>query len=143
MVDRAEGMLFFGAVGALAPVDGILVWAWQRAGLLVAVLLLGAAGRSGSNLIFSFHWTLLGTGLPGPAVWGGAGCCFRVRRAISIDEFCRRHNLSRQAYCRMRRRGRGPREMRPSGRRVLISQRALEQWERDNQSDLQFAAGAT
>jgi len=66
-------MLFFGAVGALAPVDGVLVWAWQRAGLLVAVLLLGAAGRSGSNLIFSFHWTLLGTSLPGPAVWGGAG----------------------------------------------------------------------
>src|SRR5260370_14151879 len=44
-------MLFFGAVGALAPVDGVLVWAWQRAGLLVTVLLLGAAGRSGANLI--------------------------------------------------------------------------------------------
>ena len=67
-------MLFFGAVGALAPVDGVVVWVWQRMGLLVAVLLLlAAAGHSGPNLIFSFHWSLSGTSLFGPAVWVGAG----------------------------------------------------------------------
>ncbi|MEA3103177.1 MAG: hypothetical protein QOF74_7417 [Caballeronia mineralivorans] len=52
-------MFFFGAVGALASVDGVWLLAWQRAGPLVAVLLLlAAAGHSGPNLIFSFHWSL-------------------------------------------------------------------------------------
>jgi hypothetical protein len=42
-------------------------------GLLVAVLPVGVAGHSGSNLIFGFHWSLFGTSLPGPVVLGGAG----------------------------------------------------------------------
>jgi hypothetical protein len=47
--------------------------------------------------------------------------------AYSIEEFCRRHSLSRGTYYNMKETGSGPREKRAMGR-VLITREAAREW---------------
>lgn len=49
--------------------------------------------------------------------------------AYSIEEFCRRHGISRGTYCNMRAVGRGPKEGHAMGR-VLITKEAALEWRR-------------
>jgi hypothetical protein len=47
--------------------------------------------------------------------------------AYSIEEFCRRHSLSRGTYYNMKEAGSGPREKRAMGR-VLITRESAQDW---------------
>jgi hypothetical protein len=47
--------------------------------------------------------------------------------AYSIEEFCRRHSISRGTYFNMRNAGKGPREAHILGR-VLITKEAALEW---------------
>jgi hypothetical protein len=47
--------------------------------------------------------------------------------AYSIEEFCRRHNISRSTYSTLRDKGCGPREARVLSR-VLITRESAEEW---------------
>jgi hypothetical protein len=47
--------------------------------------------------------------------------------AYSIEEFCRRHGISRGTYYNMKEAGLGPREKRAMGR-VLITREAAQEW---------------
>lgn len=49
--------------------------------------------------------------------------------ALSVDEFCRDHGISRSLFYRLLKENRGPSAMRV-GRRTLISQEAAEAWRR-------------
>ena len=51
------------------------------------------------------------------------------RDSYSIQEFCRRHNISNGTYYNLRDRGQGPREGRAM-KRVLISKEAAADWRR-------------
>src|SRR6202035_6064586 len=51
------------------------------------------------------------------------------RDAYSIEEFCRRHNVSHGTFYNMRKRGQGPREARAMTR-VLITKEAAADWRR-------------
>ena len=48
--------------------------------------------------------------------------------AITLLDFCDRYKLSRSTFYEMRKRGLGPREIH-IGRRVLITRRAIREWE--------------
>jgi hypothetical protein len=50
--------------------------------------------------------------------------------ASTIFEFCRRKKISKAKYFEMRRKGRGPREMR-DGRWVRISPESERDWDRE------------
>jgi hypothetical protein len=47
--------------------------------------------------------------------------------AFSIEEFCRRHSISRGTYFNLRAKGEGPREAHVLGR-VLITKEAAKEW---------------
>ncbi|MEX3896323.1 hypothetical protein [Paraburkholderia sp. BR10954] len=49
--------------------------------------------------------------------------------AMSIPEFCSRYLISETFYRVLRRKGLGPRELRLSRRRVLITVRSAREWE--------------
>ncbi|MBB5403226.1 hypothetical protein [Paraburkholderia youngii] len=49
--------------------------------------------------------------------------------AMSIPEFCSRYSISETFYRVLRRKGLGPRELRLSRRRVLITVRSAREWE--------------
>ena len=52
--------------------------------------------------------------------------------ALSIPEFCRRHQISMAMYFKIAREGIGPRVMRV-GRRTIISREAAEAWRRERE----------
>jgi hypothetical protein len=52
--------------------------------------------------------------------------------AISIPEFCRRHQISVGMYFKIAREGFGPRIMKV-GRRTLVSREAAEEWRRERE----------
>lgn len=56
------------------------------------------------------------------------------RVAYTVPEFCAAYGISRSFYYRLRDEGRGPREMRLSKRRVLISHEAAAAWARARES---------
>jgi hypothetical protein len=47
--------------------------------------------------------------------------------AYSIEEFCRRHSISRASYFNLRKAGKGPREGHALGR-VLITKESAHDW---------------
>jgi hypothetical protein len=47
--------------------------------------------------------------------------------AYSIEEFCRRHSISRSAYYNLKQAGKGPREGHALGR-ILITKESAQQW---------------
>ena len=49
------------------------------------------------------------------------------RAALTIDEFCYSHGISRATYYNMRKRGEGPDETRACGR-ILISEESARRW---------------
>jgi predicted DNA-binding transcriptional regulator AlpA len=53
--------------------------------------------------------------------------------ALSIDEFCARHGISRGSFYNLRKAGLGPREMK-LGARVLISVEAAADWRRQREA---------
>jgi hypothetical protein len=53
--------------------------------------------------------------------------------AISIPEFCRRHQISVGMYFKIAREGIGPRVMKV-GKRTIISREAAEAWRRERES---------
>jgi hypothetical protein len=53
--------------------------------------------------------------------------------AYSISEFCESHRISESFYFKLKKQGRGPREMRV-GDRVLISLEAAADWRRERES---------
>jgi hypothetical protein len=55
------------------------------------------------------------------------------RDAYSIDEFCRRHGISRGTYYNLKTRGLGPREARAMSR-VIISVEAAADWRRQRET---------
>jgi hypothetical protein len=55
------------------------------------------------------------------------------RDAYSIDEFCRRHNISHGTYYNLKNRGLGPREARAMSR-VIITKEAAADWRRERES---------
>jgi hypothetical protein len=55
------------------------------------------------------------------------------RDAYSIEEFCRRHNVSHGTFYNMRKRGQGPREARAMTR-VLITKEAAADWRKKNET---------
>jgi predicted DNA-binding transcriptional regulator AlpA len=48
---------------------------------------------------------------------------------LTVDEFCRRYNMSRSTFYRMRRKGLTPNEMRV-GRKGLITLASAREWDR-------------
>jgi hypothetical protein len=52
-----------------------------------------------------------------------------TRKAYSIDEFCRTHNICRATYYNLRRVGKGPVEMTVLARK-MISEEAAAAWRR-------------
>ncbi|KJC44818.1 hypothetical protein UP09_14300 [Bradyrhizobium sp. LTSP885] len=60
--------------------------------------------------------------VPPPASWKPGGDL-----AFSIEEFCRRHSLSRGTYYNLREAGKGPCEAHVLGR-VLITKEAAKEW---------------
>jgi hypothetical protein len=50
------------------------------------------------------------------------------RRALTIAEFCEAYHMSPELYFKLKREGKGPREM-ALGSKKLISLRSAEQWE--------------
>ena len=64
-----------------------------------------------------------------PEVTGKKFRSTEERDAYSIEEFCRRHNLSHGTYYNMRAAGIAPREARVLGR-ILISKEAAADWRR-------------
>ena len=71
-----------------------------------------------------------------PAAWRAAPT---QPTAFTIDEFCAAHRLSPEMYFKLKRNGRGPREMQV-GRRRMISAEAAARWRR--QRERQAATGA-
>ena len=59
--------------------------------------------------------------------------------AYSIDEFCRRHMISRPTYIRLRTNGKGPREIK-FDQKVLITKEAAADWRRAREADTASAA---
>jgi hypothetical protein len=53
--------------------------------------------------------------------------------ALSIPEFCRRHQISVGMYFKIAREGIGPRVMKV-GKRTIISREAAEAWRRERES---------
>jgi predicted transcriptional regulator len=51
-----------------------------------------------------------------------------ARRALTIADFCRAYQISQDHYFKLKRQGKGPREMK-LGTKILITLRAAEQWE--------------
>jgi predicted site-specific integrase-resolvase len=49
--------------------------------------------------------------------------------AFSIQEFCRRHSISRSTYYNLRNAGKGPAESRVMGR-VIITKESAQEWRR-------------
>ena len=70
----------------------------------------------------------------------------RLDRAVdtsyssSIDEFCASEGISRGQYYKLRKEGRGPREMRLAGQLVRITPEAKAEWRRAREAE---TAGAT
>jgi hypothetical protein len=62
-----------------------------------------------------------------------------ARRALSIDEFCDAHGISRSMYYKLRAQGKGPREM-EVGTRRLISDEAGADWRRAREIETANAA---
>lgn len=56
------------------------------------------------------------------------------RKASSIEEFCRRHSISKAHYFNLQKRGQGPRVMRV-GARVLITPEAEAEWRKAREAD--------
>jgi hypothetical protein len=54
--------------------------------------------------------------------------------AYSISEFCKSHRISESFYFKLKKQGRGPREMRV-GDRVLISLEAAADWRREREEE--------
>ena len=61
--------------------------------------------------------------------------------ALSIDEFCARHSISRAHYYNLKKAGLGPREM-PLGTRVLISVEAAAEWRRQREAGAEAHSNA-
>jgi hypothetical protein len=59
--------------------------------------------------------------------------------AYSIDEFCRRHMISRPTYIRLRTNGKGPREIK-FDQKVLITKEAAADWRREREAASAVAA---
>ncbi|MBO4222008.1 hypothetical protein [Bradyrhizobium neotropicale] len=55
------------------------------------------------------------------------------RRALTIAEFCRAYHISQDHYFKLRRQGKGPREM-LLGTKKLITLKAAEQWEAEREA---------
>jgi predicted DNA-binding transcriptional regulator AlpA len=51
-----------------------------------------------------------------------------ARRALTIADFCQAYQISQDHYFKLKRQGKGPREMK-LGTKILITLRAAEQWE--------------
>jgi predicted DNA-binding transcriptional regulator AlpA len=62
-----------------------------------------------------------------------------ARKALSIDEFCAAHSISRSMYYKLRDQGKGPREM-EVGTRRLISDEAGADWRRARELEAANAA---
>jgi hypothetical protein len=58
----------------------------------------------------------------------------RGRDAYSIAEFCLRHRISSPLYFKMRKAGRGPREIR-IGKKILISKESAADWRRAREAE--------
>ena len=58
--------------------------------------------------------------------------------AFSVDEFCRRHGISRPMFYKLCRQGHGPRTMK-IGVRTLVSVAAAEEWRRQMEAASQAA----
>jgi hypothetical protein len=54
------------------------------------------------------------------------------REAFTIKEFCRAHRISEPLYFKMKKLGKGPREMHALGR-IMISVEAAAEWRRANE----------
>ena len=52
--------------------------------------------------------------------------------ALTIDEFCRRHGLSRPFYYKIKAQGLGPREIKLNSK-VLITREAASDWRRERE----------
>jgi hypothetical protein len=55
--------------------------------------------------------------------------------AFSITKFCRAHSLSKAQYFKLRKDGRGPREMLNGTRGKLISSEAAADWRREREAE--------
>ena len=55
--------------------------------------------------------------------------------ALSIPEFCRRFDITDVTYYRMRRQGRGPREIRLVNSVIRISDEAIRDWLREREEN--------
>lgn len=64
-----------------------------------------------------------------------------VPAALSVQEFCRAHRISRALFYVLMRNGRAPRLMR-IGRRTLISAEAAAAWRRQMEADTSARAAA-
>jgi hypothetical protein len=62
--------------------------------------------------------------------------------AMSIETFCRRNNLSKPFYFKLRAQNLGPEEIR-LGARVLITKEAAEKWRRERAKASKRASSAT
>jgi predicted DNA-binding transcriptional regulator AlpA len=60
------------------------------------------------------------------------------RRALSIDEFCDAHGISRSMYYKLKAQGKAPREM-EVGTRRLISDEAGADWRRAREAEASAA----
>jgi len=67
-----------------------------------------------------------------PGAWRTARMA--AAAAFSIDEFCAAHRLSPEMYFKLKREGRGPREMQV-GRRRMISAEAAARWRRQRERE--------
>jgi predicted DNA-binding transcriptional regulator AlpA len=64
-----------------------------------------------------------------------------ARRALTIADFCEAYQISPEYYFKMRKQGKGPREMK-LGSRKLITFRAAEQWETEREKAAANAAAS-
>jgi hypothetical protein len=58
--------------------------------------------------------------------------------AFSIDEFCRRHSISRGTYYNLKADDKGPKEARAMGR-VLITKESAAEWRRERETETETA----
>jgi hypothetical protein len=63
------------------------------------------------------------------------------RRALTIAEFCEAYHMSPELYFKLKRQGKGPREM-ALGSKKLITLRSAEQWENELEKDAAAANAA-
>lgn len=55
------------------------------------------------------------------------------RQAYTVDEFCNAYRISRTQLYRLRKQGKGPREILIGSRCIRISVEAAEEWRRDRE----------